>query len=61
MHPQLAQNNFYGQTVKQHQAAGFRLSETHYSPGLKLSRHSHEAHILVSFFAAHTPKAMGRG
>jgi AraC family transcriptional regulator len=42
VHPQLAQNNFYGQTVKQHRAAGFSLSETHYSPGLKLSRHSHE-------------------
>jgi len=43
VHPQLAQNNFYGQTVKRRQAAGFSLSETHYTPGLKLSRHSHEA------------------
>jgi AraC family transcriptional regulator len=43
VHPQLAQNNFYGQTVKRRQAAGFSLSETHYTPGLKLSRHSHES------------------
>jgi AraC family transcriptional regulator len=43
VHPQLAQNNFYGQTMKRRQAAGFSLSETHYTPGLKLSRHSHEA------------------
>jgi AraC family transcriptional regulator len=42
VHPQLAQNIFYGQTVKQYQAAGFSLSESRYTPGLKLSRHSHE-------------------
>src|SRR5215510_1151078 len=43
VHPQLAQNNFYGQTVKRRQAAGFSLSETHYIQGLKLSRHTHES------------------
>src|SRR5262245_38894237 len=43
VHPQLAQNNFYGQTVKRRQAAGFSLSETRYTPGLKLPRHSHES------------------
>jgi AraC family transcriptional regulator len=42
VHPQLAQNKFYGQTVKRRQVAGFGLSETRYTPGLRLSRHSHE-------------------
>src|SRR5215475_14640599 len=43
VHPQLAENKFYGQTVKTHHAAGFSLSETRYTQGMKLSRHSHEA------------------
>jgi AraC family transcriptional regulator len=42
--PQLPQGKFFGQTLKQHQAGGFSLSETHYLPGSTLPRHSHESH-----------------
>ena len=41
--PQLAPGNFYGQTLRQHQAGGFSLSETRYLPGSELPRHSHES------------------
>ena len=34
--PQLAPGNFYGQTLRQHQAGGFSLSETRYLPGSEL-------------------------
>src|ERR1041385_6849685 len=40
--PKLAPGNFFGQTVKGHEVAGFSLSETRYLPGVKLPRHSHE-------------------
>jgi AraC family transcriptional regulator len=40
----LPQGKFFGQTLKQHQAGGFSLSETRYLPGSKLPRHSHESH-----------------
>jgi AraC family transcriptional regulator len=43
MNPQLDQGNFYGDTLKNFQAAGFTLSETRYVPHSKLPRHSHEA------------------
>jgi AraC family transcriptional regulator len=42
--PQLPQGKFFGQTLKQHQAGGFSLSETRYLPGSQLPRHSHESH-----------------
>src|SRR5438132_8800170 len=42
--PQLPQGKFYGQTLKQHQAGGFSLSETRYRPRSTLPRHSHESH-----------------
>ena len=41
--PQLAPGNFYGQTLRQHQAGGFSLSETRYLPGSELPRHSHQS------------------
>lgn len=44
--PRLAQGNFYGQTLRQHQAGGFSLSETRYRPGSILPRHSHESHYV---------------
>ena len=44
VNPRLAQGNFYGKTLRQHQAGGFNLSETHYLPGSTLPRHSHESH-----------------
>lgn len=44
--PQLPQGNFYGQTLRQHQAGGFSLSETRYQPGSILPRHSHESHYV---------------
>lgn len=43
MNPQLAQGEFYGQTLKNHTAARFSLSETRYVPGSKLAAHSHES------------------
>jgi AraC-like DNA-binding protein/quercetin dioxygenase-like cupin family protein len=44
--PRLPQGKFYGQTLKQHNAGGFSLSETRYLPGSTLPRHSHESHYL---------------
>ena len=44
MNPRLPPGNFYGKTVRQHQAGGFSLSETRYLPGSTLPRHSHESH-----------------
>jgi AraC family transcriptional regulator len=42
--PRLPPGNFYGKTLRQHQAGGFSLSETRYLPGSILPRHSHESH-----------------
>ena len=42
--PRLPPGNFYGETLRQHQAGGFSLSETRYLPGSDLPRHSHESH-----------------
>ena len=44
VNPPLPPGNFYGETLRQHQAGGFSLSETHYLPGSTLPRHSHESH-----------------
>src|SRR5207244_11521856 len=46
MNLQLAQGNFYGQTLKEYEAGGFNLSETRYLPGSTLPRHSHESHYV---------------
>ena len=46
VNPRLAQGNFYGKTLRQHQAGGFNLSETRYRPGSTLPRHSHESHYV---------------
>src|SRR5882724_1053986 len=46
LNPRLAQGNFYGKTLRQHQAGGFNLSETRYRPGSTLPRHSHESHYV---------------
>jgi AraC family transcriptional regulator len=43
MNTPLAQGNFFGHTLKNFQAAGFNLSESHYAPHSELPRHSHEA------------------
>jgi AraC family transcriptional regulator len=40
--PHLARGEFFGRTLKDHQAAGFSLSESCYSHGTTLGRHSHE-------------------
>jgi AraC family transcriptional regulator len=44
--PRLAQGEFYGETLRRHQAGGFSLSETRYLPGSTLPRHSHESHYI---------------
>jgi AraC family transcriptional regulator len=44
--PRLGQGRFYGETLRQHQAGGFTLSETHYPSGSTLPRHSHESHYV---------------
>ena len=41
--PRLTSGNFYGETLRQHQVSGFSLSESHYSRGSHLPRHSHES------------------
>ncbi len=41
MIPRLPPGNFYGETVRQHHAGGFSLSETLYRRGSALPRHSH--------------------
>src|SRR6266513_4404083 len=46
VNPQLAQGNFYGKTLRQHQVDGFNLSETRYLPCATLPRHSHESHYV---------------
>ena len=46
VNPRLVQGNFYGKTLRQHQAGGFNLSETRYRPGSTLPRHSHESHYV---------------
>jgi len=43
MNLELAQGDFYGDTLKNFKAAGFTLSETRYLPHSKLPRHSHAA------------------
>ena len=42
--PRLPPGNFYGETLRQHQAGAFSLSETRYLLGSALPRHSHESH-----------------
>jgi AraC family transcriptional regulator len=42
MPPKLPAGHFLGQTLRAHELAGFRLTETTYTPGLKLPRHAHE-------------------
>jgi AraC family transcriptional regulator len=42
--PKLPPGNFYGETVRQHRAGGFSLSETLYPRGSALPRHSHASH-----------------
>jgi len=44
VNPRLPPGNFYGETLRQHEAGGFNLSETRYLPGSTLPRHSHESH-----------------
>ena len=44
MNPRLPAGDYYGETLRQHQVGGFRLSQTRYQPGSKLPRHSHESH-----------------
>jgi AraC family transcriptional regulator len=44
--PRLAQGDFYGQMLRQHEVGGFGLSETRYLPGSTLPRHSHESHYV---------------
>ena len=44
MIPRLPPGNYYGETVRQHHAGGFSLSETLYLPGSALPRHSHASH-----------------
>src|SRR5436190_9586501 len=42
--PRLPPGNFYGETLRQHRAGAFSLSETRYLLGSALPRHSHESH-----------------
>src|SRR4030095_16702997 len=42
--PRLPPGNFFGETLRQHDAGGFSLSETRYLRGSELPRHSHESH-----------------
>src|SRR5438876_8677014 len=44
VNPRLPPGNFYGETLRQHEAGGFNLSETRYLPGSTFPRHSHESH-----------------
>lgn len=49
MHPpatiqRLPPGNFYGETLRQQDAGGFRLSQTRYLPGSALPRHTHASH-----------------
>ena len=42
MAPRLPSGHLYGETLGRRDTAGFVLTETAYSPGLRLPRHSHE-------------------
>lgn len=42
MEPKLPAGHFLGRTLRAHDWAGFRLTETTYAPGLRLPRHAHE-------------------
>ncbi len=42
MTPKLPAGHFLGQTLRARDLSGFRLTETVYSPGLRLPKHSHE-------------------
>ncbi|HSS19786.1 MAG TPA: AraC family transcriptional regulator [Pyrinomonadaceae bacterium] len=41
--PRLPRGNFYGEMLRQHDAAGFSLSESRYPQGSTLPRHFHES------------------
>ena len=61
MNPQLAQGKFYGQTLKNHNAAGFSLSESRYAPGSKLASHSHESPYFGFILQGTYTERYGRG
>jgi AraC family transcriptional regulator len=44
--PQLEPGNYYGETLRQHHAGGFSLSQTRYPQRSSLPRHSHESHYV---------------
>ena len=44
--PRLPPGNFYGEMLRQHNAAGFSLSESRYPRGSTLPRHFHESHYI---------------
>jgi AraC family transcriptional regulator len=44
--PRLPPGNFYGEMLRQHDAAGFSLSESRYPRGSTLPRHFHESHYI---------------
>lgn len=46
VNPRLTQGNFYGEMLRQHDAGGFSLSQTRYTRGSTLPRHSHESHYV---------------
>jgi AraC family transcriptional regulator len=62
MYSQLTQGNFYGRTLKNFSTAGFNLSETHYEPGVRLPRHSHElpyfGFVLSGAYTEHTGRTV---
>jgi AraC family transcriptional regulator len=61
MNPQLAQGEFYGQTLKNHNAPGFSLSETRYAPGSRLAAHSHESPYFGFILRGTYTERYGRG
>ena len=58
--PRLAPGNFYGETLRQHQAGGFSLSETRYLPDSELPRHSHESHYFCFVLSGSYKESYGR-
>src|SRR5687768_13400855 len=60
MELKLSHGHFYGQTLKSRTVAGFALIETTYTPGLKLSRRSHERPCFCLVLQGNFTEAYGR-
>jgi AraC family transcriptional regulator len=60
MVPQLPRTSSYGEITKSRQVAGFVLTETTYTPGVRTPRHSHEFGFLYTVLDGGFTESLGR-